>query len=503
MQLAPYLAAVVMFAWSSRDNVYLGFINWWHFTVALLTALLVLCPVALCKLQSLNSKNKGAIAWWCAGFLLVPVLHFILTQNISSYASAVPITHQFFIWLWVIEAIMLFVNKFKPSEQTRFQHWFTMDKVLLTIVACLSFFWALVFNSIDDPMNNQPIHVLVNVKRNLNNLDVFLGYFLQFFMIYGAIFALYWLNHHVFINRIMAKFGVFHYLWVAISVTIIITPIASQILLLLPLNSNADFTLLPSGNHNPFDVWNLRIALLALACSLPLILAFKWQQQSALLAQSQKEKIRAELKWLQQQINPHFLFNTLNNIYSLVLTKAEQAPQSLLQFASLLRFVVYKGGQDRVTLAQEINYLKDYVELQKMRVSHKADIRFDIEISEQESEQHKIAPLLLVVILENAFKHGVDVSDQTSHLTVRLTLDKSRLTLYCVNSVDARIKETSAQSFEVSDGGLGLDNLRRRLTLMYSKQHSLKTKLSANQLGQEQFEAELTLTLEAQAPAQG
>lgn len=500
MQLAPYLAAVVMFAWSARGDVYLGLTNWRQFLVALLLASLVLLPIAVCKLQSLRNSKSKAFLWWCVGFVMLPSLHLVLSQNSLTYAAILPISTHFFVWLWIIEVLMLLVHKFNPSEHRRFQDWLTMDNVILTIVAGLSFFRALVFNSIDDPMHNQPIHVLIDIKRNVNNLDILSGYFLQFFLIYGSVFSLYWLNHHLFVNRVLAKYGVLHYLWVAVSVTVLITPLGSQLLLLLPLNSNAEFTLLPGGNHNPFDVWNLRIAFLILACSLPLILAFKWQQQSALLAKSQQEKLRAELKWLQQQINPHFLFNTLNNIYSLVLTKAEQAPKSLLQFASLLRFVVYRGGLDKVDLTQEIDYLRDYIELQKMRVSHKADIRFDVELSEHQCQHYQIAPLLLVVILENAFKHGVDATDKQTFLSARLSLDESRLTLRCVNSVDTRTTAPSAKIPENIEGGLGLENLRRRLALAYADNHSLSTHLHTNHLDQEQFEAELTLMLDIKLP---
>jgi len=349
----------------------------------------------------------------------------------------------------------------------------TMDYILLAIVICFSVFWAVVFNSIDDPMENQPIELVIDVKRNLLNFGCFLGYFIQFFAVYVSGYLLYWVNHHILINRVMARFGVFHYVWTAVAFTLVASPTLSQIALFLPINTG-ELTLLPSGNHDPFDDWNLRIAFVIMVFSLPLILSFKWLQQEAELATLKQENVQTELKWLQQQINPHFLFNTLNNLYALTLAKSDQAPQSILQLANLLRFVVYQGGKDQVTLQDEIQYLNDYIALQNIRVKHKTQIEFTVtdEVKEQASSIF-IAPLMIVMLVENAFKHGIDKTDKASWLKLRLALRGSELQVSCENSVDTDVS-TLDESDETDDSsGLGFDNLLRRLELIYPQRHHL------------------------------
>ncbi len=359
----------------------------------------------------------------------------------------------------------------QPSRIQRLKRYMTMDNILLGIVLLLSSFWAAVFNSIDNPIHNQPINIVIDVKRNLLQFDSFLLYFVQFFAIYFCGYLLYWINHHLLVNRVLAKFGLFHYIWVAIIFTLVASPTLSQLALWLPINAS-EFTLLPSGNQDPFDEWNLRIAAIIMLFSLPVILAFKWREQEAELANLKQQNVQAELKWLQQQINPHFLFNTLNNLYSLTLSKSEKAPDCVLQLSNLLRFVVYQGGQDRVSLSDEINYLLDYIALQQIRVSHKSQIDIEIDPKLKNTIPLGIAPLMLVVILENAFKHGIDNSDKPSWLQVALDLEGNKLTLDCKNSIDTE----AIGRLQDRQHGLGLDNLTRRLELVYKQKHTFTTK---------------------------
>jgi sensor histidine kinase YesM len=369
-----------------------------------------------------------------------------------------------------------------------------MDYILLAIVISLSLLWASVFNSTDNPMENQPINVVIDIKRNLLQFDSFLGYFVQFFLIYFCGYFFYWVNHHILVNKIMARFGVFHYLWVAVLFTLVASPTLSQLALFLPINSG-DFTLLPSGNQDPFDNWNLQIAAVIMIFSLPLILSFKWLKQEAELAHLKQENVQSELKWLQQQINPHFLFNTLNNLYSLTLSKSDKAPESILQLASLLRFVVYQGGKSRVTMEDEIQYLSDYIALQSIRVKHKATISFDIDprLTEQ-AKQLSIAPLLLVMLVENAFKHGVDKTDKDSWLNLSIALREKTLIAICHNSVEMNSVEMNSPSTAQEERGMGFNNLSRRLELIYKNKHQFEAKLDGDE-----FLAKLELELEFNA----
>ncbi len=468
MPFSLYLAFIVSYAFLTVNEL-----NWITFTERVCVLTILISPALLCKYQSLKHRKVVAYTWWVVGFIGLPLLHIILLENYIAYAATFFNTLLIFVCLLAIEAITLLNRYIKPMNLTRLKDKFTMDNILLAIVILFSLFWSLVFNSVDNPMENQPIHVIIDLKRNLLRFDELLAYFIQFLSFYLCGYFLYWVNHHVLINKVMARFGVFHYLWTACIFTLIASPLLSQIALFLPINST-QFTLLPSGNSDPFDSWNLRIAFIIMAISLPLILAFKWQHQVAEVLKLKQQNTEAELKWLQQQINPHFLFNTLNNLYSMVLTKKAQAPQCILQLSNLLRFVVYKGGNHRVSLKDEIAYLTDYIALQQIRVSHKATLTINIDQKLAENTQFKIAPLLLIVLIENAFKHGIDATDKPAWLSVDLSLEGNELSVKCHNSIDERLNNSQSKPQEKQiDGGLGLENLQRRLALDYTNKHQL------------------------------
>lgn len=448
--------------------------------ILLFSALFI--PVIYCKYQSVKHNSSRSVIWWLAGFVLLPVLQLGLIQPFSDYADKFNISLQPFLWLWGLEVLMLLKSVIKPLKFDGFKQRMTMDNILLGIIILTSLFWALVFNSIDNPVDNQPINIVIDLKRNLLNFGTFFFYFFQFFIIYFCLYAVYWINHHILVNKVMAKYGLFNYLWVAILFTLIAVPTFSQLVLLLDMNTES-FTFLPSGNHDPFDRWNYQTGFLLMLFSLPVILSVKWQKQSTELAVLQQQNTQTELKWLQQQINPHFLFNTLNNLYSLTLSKSEKAPDTILQLANLLRFVVYKGSQKSVPLADELTYLNDYIALQQIRVSHKTQIRFDVDASLQVKSDLEIAPLMFVLLLENAFKHGIDNSDQSSWINVSLKRTNHQLAFRCENSVDDGVKTISEQ-------GIGLENLRRRLALTYPNQHHLKVNAASTM-----FSVELTINI--------
>jgi sensor histidine kinase YesM len=247
-------------------------------------------------------------------------------------------------------------------------------------------------------------------------------------------------------------------------------PIANQLALFLPFNGG-EKTLIASGDQNPFHLDNARFAFSILVISLPIILAFQWSKKGQQLSELAKENIHTELLLLQQQINPHFLFNTLNNIYALCLNKSSKAPKLVLQLSQLLRFVVYKGGKDKVFLNEEAEYLQDYINLQQVRVHEKC--KFTIEITKDLPEL-KISPLLLVIFLENAFKHGIESMDKNAWLTVKLNVTENKLLFYCGNStVNSHSPTIQICSADNSEFGIGLTNVRRRLALIYPGKNEL------------------------------
>lgn len=177
-----------------------------------------------------------------------------------------------------------------------------------------------------------------------------------------------------------------------------------------------------------------------------------------------KEKLEAELKFLRHQTNPHFLFNTLNNIYALARKRSEHTADVVMRLSKLLRFILYGSKSNVITIADELKVLDDYIELEKIRYD-RLTIHFDREIDES---SRKIAPLLLLPFVENAFKHGASESRFDSFIRIRVQLQNGLLNFNIENT-----KETSTAE-EIRDN-IGLRNVRRQLELMY-KEYDLQLK---------------------------
>jgi len=183
------------------------------------------------------------------------------------------------------------------------------------------------------------------------------------------------------------------------------------------------------------------------------------------LLETDKQRVQAELKALKAQINPHFFFNTLNNIYSMSLDKDERLPGTVLQLSELMRYFLYESREDLVPLSKEIHVLKDYIALQKIRSDEKLEIKTEIE---EDAGHHKIAPLLLIIFVENAFKHGAKGSTGNAFINIKLTIVQNTINFRVENNKGV-VDETSTED----RGGVGLDNVKRRLELIYPQRHKL------------------------------
>lgn len=175
------------------------------------------------------------------------------------------------------------------------------------------------------------------------------------------------------------------------------------------------------------------------------------------------EKTKAELALLKTQINPHFFFNTLNNLYGLTVEQSKDAPQVVLKLSEMMRYTIYEGKKEVVNLEQEIAYLNNYIELQKIRF-HK-NVR--IEFNHKTDDNYEIAPLLFIVCLENAFKHGVDSLRENAFVKMDLIVENDELSFSIENKFDP--KEV------LSEKGIGLENLKRRLALSFPDKHDFST----------------------------
>lgn len=189
----------------------------------------------------------------------------------------------------------------------------------------------------------------------------------------------------------------------------------------------------------------------------------------------ENEKLNAELAFLKSQINPHFLFNSLNNIYSLAYQKSEQTPEAILKLSEIMRYMLYESNEDTVLLVEEINYLHNYIDLQKLRFKEKMYVDFHVDTDETD---HRIMPLLLISFLENAFKHGVS-TDANKPIRIDIKVHNGRLHFKAENAKNHLNKDQTR--------GVGLTNLKRRLQLGYPNRHTINIVESENYYSSELF----------------
>ncbi|MEN0049427.1 MAG: histidine kinase [Bacteroidota bacterium] len=188
--------------------------------------------------------------------------------------------------------------------------------------------------------------------------------------------------------------------------------------------------------------------------------------------QSQKEKLETEIKFLRSQINPHFLFNSLNNIYTLTLLQSDKAPENLLRLSEMLRYMLYDCEAEKVPLQKEIVYLKNYISLQQLKDSEGMNIQVNLEESQPNVF---VPPLLLIPFVENAFKHSKIESQNEGWIEIDLKTNEKQLSFEVKNSIP------SANYTKDEVGGIGLENVKRRLALLYPDKHQLAIKNKENQ----------------------
>ena len=183
------------------------------------------------------------------------------------------------------------------------------------------------------------------------------------------------------------------------------------------------------------------------------------------MAEMAKEKSEAELNFLKSQINPHFLFNSLNSVYFLIDKNNEQARQTLHKFSEMLRYQLYEANGDKIPIEKEIGYLRDYVDLQKLRKDENYSVQFNCA---PEVKGFSIEPLLLIPFVENAFKHISHRSGKINFIKLDIERSNGFFQFIVENS-----KEESSKNFG-QQGGIGLNNVKRRLELLYPGKHELE-----------------------------
>jgi sensor histidine kinase YesM len=229
---------------------------------------------------------------------------------------------------------------------------------------------------------------------------------------------------------------------------------------------NPDRPFNPKKRWIPGDVFQLLLYLISIGLSTSVSLVQKWQKDEALRRELDRQRIDTELSYLKAQINPHFFFNTLNNIYALTNLDVSKAQEALLKLSRMMRYVLYENQKNETLLNKEVKFIQDYIELMKMRLSGK--VKLIVQIDEPKDDL-VIAPMLFLPFLENCFKHGVS-SQKESEILIKMEIMGETVFFETKN----HIFPINPDSPEAKENGIGLVNTKRRLSLLYPEKHRLK-----------------------------
>ena len=224
-----------------------------------------------------------------------------------------------------------------------------------------------------------------------------------------------------------------------------------------------------------------------LGLNLGVKLYFKNEKDLHDMQKLENQNLQHQLEYLKYQINPHFFMNTLNNIHALVDIDPDKAKTTIVELSRMMRYVLYEGDKSLIPILKEVEFLRNYVRLMKLRYTQKVNVDVDIPANLSEG---LIPPLLLITFLENAFKHGVSY-EQESFISIIMDAEDGNLIFRCINSKKAPTKSNEAVP---SEGGLGLKNIKQRLDLIYGSGYKLELNDS-----EKTYEVYLSIPLNAEA----
>ncbi len=290
-----------------------------------------------------------------------------------------------------------------------------------------------------------------------------------------ALVTVYYLNYFVIINKLMFRKRMWEFTLVNLLLILVVGQLIYQWdMLNLPTFDSTP----PDGRHNPklpFALFYFFKYVIAYIFPLGVCIAVKttgkWYTMEAEMQEEEKKRTEAELTNLRQQLNPHFLFNTLNNIYSLIAISPDKAQNTVLELSKLLRYALYENNHNFVPLQHEIDFIKNYVELMRIRLTADIEVKSNIEVSSVSN--HLVAPMLFISLVENSFKHGISPSHPSF---IHITIHELNNQLHCTIRNSCFPKSSADQS----GSGIGLDNLRRRLQLIYPSQHTFTAQKEDN-----------------------
>ncbi|WP_428328687.1 sensor histidine kinase [Mucilaginibacter sp.] len=290
----------------------------------------------------------------------------------------------------------------------------------------------------------------------------------------GMLVVAYYLNSFILVPRFLLKNRTAIYMVSIIIVATVIVALSRYVDEWLNLPQLLDEAFHKSGppkrhrGHHDWDIATMAALLgtsaLVLGISTSITAIEKWQYDKQLHQEMEQDRVSSELSFLKAQINPHFFFNTLNNIYALTLINGDTSRKAIHQLSRMMRYVLYDTQNSTTQLSQEIAFIKDYISLMQLRLTDVVKIEFT---SPDVLKDTALAPMIFLPFVENAFKHGVSAT-QPSSINISVSQKDNQLELSVVNTI---IKEQSNNLEEGS--GIGLNNTRRRLDLLYPGKYTL------------------------------
>lgn len=233
-------------------------------------------------------------------------------------------------------------------------------------------------------------------------------------------------------------------------------------------------TFLSRPDGELFNVNGIVLSLFDLFVTTSAALAIKLTRMQIRIREHEQElreeKLQSELKFLRAQTNPHFLFNTLNNIYVLAWKKSADTPQAVMMLSKIMRFMLYDCRKPRIAINEEAKVIRDFIELEKLRYTERLKVHYEEHLDEPEMP---IAPLLLLPFVENAFKHGAHATAGEAVIDIRMNLRKGSLVFTISNTIEDDTTP-NADTDLPKDGGIGLQNVMRQLDLVYENQYKLQ-----------------------------
>lgn len=277
--------------------------------------------------------------------------------------------------------------------------------------------------------------------------------------------SVFYLNYYLFIPAFYFKKKYITYTFCIVAALLLICLLPSLLTGRIPWNSPPPpihsglvdgMPPYPRGNHFTQEIrHHIFLFIIVMLSSVLLRVRERWFQ-------AETARYNDELSHLKAQINPHFLFNTLNSIYSLALAKDDGAPDAIVELSELMRYIIKDADKHEVLLRKELAYLNNYIALQQSRLGRTVDIMYEVDVAPGDK---MIAPLIIISFIENAFKYGVN-PDKVSVITIKLELKQNVFSLYVANK-----KVTKAP---VDGDGIGVENTKKRLQLLYPSRHELQ-----------------------------